>query len=375
MDLKEWQDWMLGLYDNLSDANKSSSLRAIFRNMSADLYLKEGAERGDRLQLNVLGKLCDFIQKDSCKALGDFKKALDEYYQANAETSVIEEEIFNLYADKPLMPMFVLSYGRWEHNATLEYIEKRMGSQEVFDNIFVFVNPEQEEKYKKGHPKFNYYPVKVDSVGERMLEVLKFCRRWGIERAFVMEDDIEVFKRVIRCGINKCRCNRNDEWMDGRVFKYIQYKGSELMDADERCSMIRIRNRAHANSEDSSIIGYNDATIGGAPQLCWFLDIERFFKIYKQIPRIHYTPQYDWAILLSMLKNRQTWYVLTSVAKDEFMGNSVINDDSDRIKLANEMIKYYGVEDMVTPVVLKSNLHSVLLRCKRKDGKIVNYED
>ena len=375
MDLKEWQEWILGLYDGLSDSNKSSSLRTIFRNMSADVYLKKGVERGDDLQINVLNKLCDFIQTDSCETLDNFKKALDEYYQENAETSVIEEEIFNLYADKPLMPMFVLSYGRWGRNATLGYIEKMIDSQEIYDNIFVFVNPEQEEKYKQGHPKFHYYPVKADSVGDRMLEVLKFCRRWGIERAFVMEDDIETFKRVICCGMNKCRLNRNDEWMDARFFKYIQYKGSELMDADERCSMIRIRNRAHANSEDSSIIGYTDATIGGTPDLCWFLDIERFFKVYEQIPRIHYTPQYDWAILLSMLKNRQTWYVLTAVSKDEFIGSSVINDNTDRIKLANEMIKYYEVEDMVTAVVLKTRLNSVKLRCKRKDGKIVNYED
>lgn len=374
MKLSEWQEWVLELYENLPDEFHNSSLRNVFRDISNDLYMKEGVVKEKQICCDVVTALCEFVNSPDEKKKNVLLDILERYYNSNTEPAFIEERFLAQYKNKPMMPMFVLSYGRWGRNATLNFLES-LDDQEIFDNTFVFVNPDQEEKYKQGHPRFNYYAVEVDTVGERMLEVLKFCKHWGIERAFVMEDDIFAFYRIIKCGLNRCRCSKKSEPLDAKLFKYIQYISSDIMDKDENCPMVRIRNRAHSNTAGTPIFGHEGVTVGGTPDLCWFLDINRFYKIYKQIPERFYTPQYDWAILCAMLKNRCTWYVLTGVAKGEYMGSSVIKYEDDRQKLAEEIIEYFDVADMAESIVIRSKRGSIKLRCKRKKGKIVNYED
>lgn len=363
------------MYFQLPECKRKTSTKNIYRNIANDrLMMKRVAEEESKASA-AIDCLCEYTQSGEDSVLEQLSVCLDSYYADNAETAAIELENFKYYDKKPLMPMFVLSYGRWGRNATLEFLEK-IDSQEIYDNTFVFVNKDQKKKYKKGHPKFNYYAVDVDSVGERMLKVLEFCKEWEIEYAFIMEDDIVTFNYIIKCSTQKARCNnKNDVPIGSWLFKYIQYVGEEIMTTDKNCHYIGLRNRFHSNTEDCSIAGYYDEpTVGGAPNLCWFFNVDRFYKLYKAIPKEHYSPQYDWAMLLLTLRNRVNWYVVSGVCKDELMRNSVINYSNDRRQLAEQMIRYYGVEDMVTPINVRSKLGSVKLRCKRKNGKIVNYE-
>jgi len=146
------------------------------------------------------------------------------------------------------------------------------------------------------------------------------------------------------------------------------------MKNDTSCSMVRIRNRVCSNNEDRSIYGHYEPTLGGITDLMWVIDVERFIEIYTAIPSEHYSPQYDWAILLQQLKMRKNWYVICSVCKDENMGGeSVIADNADRMKLAEQMIGYYGVADRVVGNHVKSKRNSVKLRCLRNKNGIIGY--
>jgi len=372
MKLSEWKNIIFEIWNTIPNKNRNNKLKTIFNNLSNDVFLKREVCRGSNFATDIIEACVDYANSPTEKRCSYLLCLLEDYYLKNSETCNIERSIFSLYKNKDLMPMFVLSYGRYEKNSTLDFLEK-LDSKEIFDNTLVFVNEDQEEKYKLNHPKFDFYSVDAVSVGDRMLKVLQFCKRFKIKRAFIMEDDILVFNSVIKIGLYKSRCNRKDELLDSSFFKYIQYKGSELMDEDKNCSMIRIRNRFCVNSEQTSVYGHGSATIGGTPDLCWFLDVDRFYDIYKQISPKHYQPQYDWAMLCAMLKNRSTWYVLTGVCKHESMGDSVTNDDTNRDELANEIVNYYNVGDMVRVVKVKSTGGKIKLRCIRKSGKIVNY--
>ena len=82
--------------------------------------------------------------------------------------------------------------------------------------------------------------------------------------------------------------------------------------------------------------------------MVYFLDVERFYPIYKQIPKEHYSPQYDWAIQCAIVRSKKHWSMITGIVKNEYNSKSVIGFSGDRERLAEEMIRYYGVQDYMS---------------------------
>lgn len=366
---REWRRIIDEVYKNLPDKLKTASNRSLFLNMGADIHLYKCVLKNDKTARKILRALQN-IDGD----LTELKTVLQEYYESNKKDAFIEREMLEYYRDAELVPIFVMTYKRWEKNATLNLLE-RFDSDEIYEKTRVFVDTDQIGKYKTFHPKFKYVAATSKTVGERMLRILMYCHARGIRYALFIEDEIASLNYLIKCGLEKCRCNSGEDSQYGvEMLKRVQHDAIRLMKNETSCSMVRIRNRVCSNNEDRSIYGHYEPTLGGIPDLMWVIDVERFIEIYTAIPSEHYSPQYDWAMLLQQLKMRKNWYVICSVCKDENMGGeSVIADNADRMKLAEQMIGYYGVADRVVGNHVKSKRNSVKLRCLHNKNGIIGY--
>ncbi|MBR2265470.1 MAG: hypothetical protein IJ882_02165 [Paludibacteraceae bacterium] len=345
---KQWKIDIAQIYDKFPKALKTYKNKCLMKSVALDSLLLYDIDSGVAQAIEVAEKLVDLDSFPTEESLIALTGALDGYYASRRDDGRWESAVRRGLKDKPMFPVFVLSYGRPAKNATLDRLE-RWDEEEVYDNTMVFVQPEQEAEYKRNHPKFHFYAKSVSSVGERMLAVLEFCRTYGIRHCIVLEDDIMGFYNVLKGGTSGGGriANAEEQW-GGDYLKYYAYTGLSIMREDRDCVMVGMRNRAMANNESTSLIGYHDPMRGGCPNICYFLDVERFWPIYKSIPKEHYSPQYDWAIQCAVVRARKHWAIITEIVKDEYHSKSVIAFAGDRESLAAEMIAYYGVQDYMS---------------------------
>ena len=344
----QWKEDIARIYEGLPHALKTYKNKCLLKSVALDWLLLEDFGAGVAQAVDVADVLVDLEVDRSEHQLARLTGALDAYYALRREDGRWEQGTFGKLKKAPMWPVFILSYGRPGKNATLDRID-RWNDPEVYDNTFVFVQPEQEEEYKRNHPKFHYYAKSVGSVGERLLEVLKFCRLYGIRHCIVLEDDIAEFRHIKKGGVsgNSKISTAEEEW-GACYLKYYAKMGLKIMREDRDCVMVGVRNRAMGNNESTSLIGYHDPMRGGCPNMVYFFDVERFWPIYKSIPAEHYSPQYDWAIQCAVVRARKHWAMITGIVKNEYNSKSVIGFAGDREALAEEMIRYYGVGDSMS---------------------------
>ena len=345
---KQWKEDISRIYSALPVKLKTYKNKCLLKSVALDSLLLDDFGSGVAQAIDVADALVDLDSSPTEEFLDRLTRALDTYYASRRDDGRWEIRVRARLRGKPMFPVFVLSYGRPGKNATLDRME-RWDDDELYDNTMVFVQPEQEEEYKRNHPKFHFYAKSVTSVGERMRAVLEFCRTYGIRHCIVLEDDIMGFYNVLKGGTSGGgRISNAEEQWGADYLKYYAYTGLRIMREDRDCVMVGMRNRAMANNESTSLIGYHDPMRGGCPNICYFLDVERFWPIYKTIPKEHYSPQYDWAIQCAVVRARKHWVIITEIVKDEYHSKSVIAFAGDREALAEEMIAYYGVQDYMS---------------------------
>lgn len=345
---KQWKQDIADIYESLPDKLKTYKNKVILKSVALDWLLLKDFGMGNGLAIDVADAIVDLEADPSEDSIVRLTGRLDSYYASRREDGRWEERTFGSLRKAPMWPVFILSYGRPGKNATLDRID-RWNDPEVYDNTFVFVQPDQEEAYKANHPKFHYYAKAVGSVGERMLEVLKFCRTYGISHCIVLEDDIAEFRHIKKGGVsgNSKISTAEEEW-GACYLKYYAQTGLRIMREDPDCVLVGVRNRAMGNNEATSLIGYHDPMRGGCPNMVYFLNVNKFWPIYKSIPAEHYSPQYDWAIQCAIVRARKHWAMITGIVKNEYNSKSVIGFGGDREALADEMIRYYGVQDYMS---------------------------
>lgn len=350
-EIEDWKQRINKIYKSLPDKYKIYKWKTCFKSIALDYVLLVDIIDGDKFACDIEKFLSKLEKKDDEKVdnlLNTLVNSLDAYYLSRRDTGRWEKINFGFLEDEPFPKIFVLSYKRWDRNYTLEMLEK-WNDSEVFKNTTVFIQKDQKELYKKHHPKFNYYTKDVETVGERFQAVLDFCIAKNIKRAIIMEDEIVNFYHLKKGGVDdKNKLCPNEENLGSVYMKYFASLGNKLMKEDKDLVLLGTRNRVMAQNESTSIIGHHDFMRGGCPNLVYYVDVERLYPIYKQIPKEHYTPQYDWAIQCSIVSNNKHWVMVTGIAKDEHIGNSVIGYDGNREKIAEEMISYYHVEDFMT---------------------------
>lgn len=343
-----FKDDIVKIYDGFPDKLKTYKNKCLMKSVALDWLMLQDIEAGNTQAMDAALDLFNLATHATEENIERLIKSLDIYYASRRENGKWEKRVFGGLKMQFLCPVFILSYGRSERNATLDRID-RWNDAEVYDNTMVFVQPEQEEAYMKHHPKFHYYAKSVNSVGERMLEVLKFCRHWGIKHCIVLEDDIAEFRHIKKGGVsgNSKISTAQEEW-GGCYLKYYYSTGLKIMKEDPDCVLVGVRNRAMGNNESTSLIGYHDPMRGGCPNMVYFLDVDKFYPIYKTIPEEHYSPQYDWAIQCAIIRAKKHWSMITGIVKNEYNSKSVIGFSGDRERLAEEMIRYYGVQDYMS---------------------------
>ena len=344
---REWGDILSTIYSTLPVKAKNYANATLFRSMAVDDVLIQDVVSGvAEVQpvLRSLSESCAFKEQD----IETLKLALNTYYHNRMNDGRYEQAVFAPLIDKPMPAVFVLSYNRPVNNATLRIMEF-WNDDELFDNTVVFVQEDQAEEYKRNHPKFCYHAENVSSVGERFGAVINYCRKNGIPYAMIIEDDIAQIKHIKKGGVDSGSClATNEEQLGGLYLKYIAYKGQEVMRLHEDVVMVGVRNRVMANHESTSMIGYQEPMRGGCPNMIHYLNIERFYPIWRIIPKEHYTPQSDWAIQCAVVHSGKKWAMITGIVKDENNSKSVIGYTGDREQLAKEYLRYYGVEDVMT---------------------------
>lgn len=348
MKLSEWKSEVGRLYDALPLKLKNYKWKCVFKSVAVDAVLLNDFANNNPLAFGVLESLYAVDQSPVIDTLEGLVVSLDKYYAWRRDDGRWEQYTFGGLKNTPMVPTFVLSYGRPGRNATLNRME-RWGEEEVFKNVFVFVQPDQKAEYQRNHPQFFFYDQAVNSVGERMMAVLEFCRHWGIRYAIVLEDDIAEFRHIRKGGVsgNSKVSTLEQEW-GSAYLKYFAAVGRLAMHNDRDCVLVGMRNRAMCNNESTSLIGYHDPMRGGCPNMVYFLDVKRFYPIYKTIPREHYSPQYDWAIQCAIVRARKHWVMVTGVVKNEYNSRSVIAYGGDREALAQNYLDYYGVGDVMS---------------------------
>ena len=346
--MNSWKKEIARIYDALPDKLKNYKNKVLLKSVALDWLLLEDFQNDVDLAVKAVSAVLEVESSPTDTALAQLTVALDSYYAWRRDDGRWESKTFFGLKDFPIYPTFILSYNRPGHNATLNCFET-WNDPELFDNTLVFVQPDQEEAYAKGHPKFHYYGKAVSSVGERMLEVLKFCRKWGISHCFILEDDIQQFRYIKKGGVSgNSHLSKTEEDCGSCYLKYYAKVGLKIMREDPLCAFVGLRNRVMANNESTSIIGYHDPMRGGCPNMTYFIDVARFWPIYDSIPREHYTPQSDWAIQCATVRAGKHWSVITGMVKNEYNSKSVIGFTGDREALAEELISYYGVQDYMS---------------------------
>lgn len=346
MKLSEWKDELERIYALLPDKLHNYPQRVMLKSVALDWLLLQDIESNKQEALEVGAKLYELEANPDKEHYNELYEALNKYYLWRREDGRWEKKVFGSLKKKPIFPIFVMSYNRPDKNATLDMFD-RWNSKELFENTFVFVQEDQIEEYRKNHPRYNYVGKDVSTVGERFMEILKVCVKLRVKYAMIIEDDIYEFRHIKKGGVD---CNGKmstvaDDWCENYI-KYVQYKGLEIMRKHKDCIVVGVRNRVMCNNEGSSIIGYHDPMRGGCPNMVYFVDVDRLYPIYRQIPPEHYSPQYDWAIQCAVVKNNKQWAMITGVVKNEsYTSKSVISFTGDRTILAQEYLKYYGVED------------------------------
>lgn len=346
--MNSWKKEIARIYAALPDKLKNYKNKVLLKSVALDWLLLEDFQNDVDLAVKAVSAVLEVESSPTDTALAQLTGALDSYYAWRRDDGRWESKTFFGLRDFPIYPTFILSYNRPGHNATLNCFET-WNDPELFDNTLVFVQPDQEEAYQKGHPKFHYFGKAVSSVGERFGEVLKFCRNWGIRHCFILEDDIQQFRYIKKGGVSgNSHLSKTEEDCGSCYLKYYAKMGLRIMRQDPLCAFVGLRNRVMANNESTSIIGYHDPMRGGCPNMTYFIDVERFWPIWETIPKEHYTPQSDWAIQCATVKAGAHWATITGMVKNEYNSKSVIGFTGDREALAEEMIHYYGVEDRMS---------------------------
>ena len=346
--MNEWKSEIASIYESFPKKLKNYKNKVLFKSIALDWLLLKDFEEEQPLAFKVVEAVLSLGSPANSDSISRLEKGLDEYYAWRRDDGRWEKKTFFSLNNFPIYPTFILSYNRPGRNATLNCFEK-WNNSEVFENTMVFIQPEQEDEYKKNHPKFYFYGKSVSSVGERFLEVLKFCKHWGIRYFFILEDDIQQFRYIKKGGVSgNSHLSKTEEDCGSCYLRYYAKTALKMMKYDSLCAFVGLRNRVMANNESSSIIGYHDPMRGGCPNMTYFIDLERFWPIYKIIPKEHYTPQSDWAIQCATVKMGLHWGVITGMVKNEYNSKSVIGFTGDRESLAAEMIHYYGVEDLMS---------------------------
>ena len=347
-EIKKWHRRISSIYNSLPPKMHTYKWWSVFRSVSEDVVLLIDIIDNKELALGV-SRALDSLEQCPEVGISTIVDALNAYYAERRDTGRWEQVAFGFLDNKPVPPTFILSYGRWEHNAILKRLEF-WNDDSVFQNTLVFVQPDQEEKYRSNHPSFNYWPQAVGSVGERLMAVLDFCKKHGIPRAIVLEDDVQEFRHIKKGGVDSgSHLSSNEEDLGGAYLKYIAAKGDEIMNRYKDVVLVGIRNRVMANNESTSIIGVHEPMRGGCPNMAYYIDVDRFAPIYKTIPSEHYSPQYDWAIQCAIVRAHKRWAMITGIVKDEFVGGrSVIGYTGDREALAQQYIDYYGVSEVMS---------------------------
>ena len=357
-----WTKKVREVYAGLPDTLKAHRTQVVFESMALDNILFRDMAKHQNLAYQVgldISNLQKYSTRPNLKKLYD---DLDAYYLERRDRGEFESQRLESYRDKPLYPIFILSYGRPVKNSTLNCLET-WNEQDVYDNTLVFTDQSQVEAYKQNHPKWHYYVKDCKNVGERFDAVLNYCKEHKFKYAVVLEDDIDRFCYIKKGGIDyHSKCNTVAEEKNSCYFRYWMHKGEEIFNNSPDTVLIGMRNRACCHAETTSIIGYQYAMRGGCPNLAFLIDIERFEQVWKDVPKEHYSPQYDWAIQCSIVKNHKRWNLITAITKHENMASkSVIGYEGDRTKLAEEYLKYYGVEDKFKITVIHSKLQSIKL--------------
>lgn len=359
--MENWTKKVRSIYENMPETLKAHRPEIVFESIALDdILMLDVAVRKKPLAVklgNTIAKMKEYPVRENLKQLYEDYSA---YLLERRDEGEFEHKRMENYKKKPVLPTFVLSYGRPEKNSTLECMEK-WDDQEVYNNTLVFTDNSQIEAYKKNHPKWKYYAKDCKNVGERFGEVLKYCKAHGHRYALILEDDVDRFCYIKKGGIDfNSKCNKVNEEYDSAYIRYWAHKGKELLENDPDTVLIGMRNRVCCHAEVTSIIGYQYGMRGGCPNLGFFIDVERFQEIWDQIPPEHYSPQYDWAIQCAIVKMNKKWKLITAVAKHENVGSkSVIGYSGDRKALAEEYFKYYGVEDKFKITIIRSVLQSI----------------
>lgn len=336
------------IYSDFPDKLKTYKNKCLLKSVALDWLMLQDIEKSEPTAMDAALALYNLGTKPTEENIEKLSKSLDKYYAWRRDDGRWEAGERLKLQTYPIYPTFILSYNRPGRNATLNCFEI-WNDSEVFDNTMVFVQPDQEEAYAKNHPKFHFYSKAVNSVGERMLEVLKFCRLWGIRYCFILEDDIQQFRYIKKGGVSgNSHLTKTEEDWGSCYLKYYAKMGRKIMRQDPLCAFVGLRNRVMANNESTSIIGYHDPMRGGCPNMTYFIDVKRFWPIYASIPKEHYTPQSDWAIQCATVRAKKHWAIITGMVKNEYNSKSVIGFTGDRELLAEEMIRYYGVQDYMT---------------------------
>lgn len=352
---------MDNLYESLDPKIKTNVVKDILRSVAVDDVLLRDMSMERPLAIKVKEKLQAFENNKDRASLNELRAVLGDYYLDRRDAGEYEHRRLERYSKYEVTPIFVVSYGRWNSNPTLLELRK-YNDPEMNKMVTVFVQSDHLENYKKAFPEFNYHVEDVNSVGERFLAVLEYCKKNGIKRPLILEDEISRIGYIKKGGIDfNSKCNRVDEEYGSAVIKYWQKMGDQLFEEDPECVLVGVRNRVCCNAEQTSVIGYQNRLRGGCPNQGFYIDLDRFYDMYKDIPKEHYTPQYDWAIQCSIIKNNKNWRLLTAIFKGEVMGTSVIGYTGDRIKLAEEMLDYYGVKDKFKITTIRSQKGSTKL--------------
>ena len=348
MKLSDWKQEIEDIYSLLPDKLHNYPQKCMLKSVALDWLLLEDISNGIPEAVSAGTELYGLQTSPDKEQYNRLYEALNKYYLWRRDDGRWESKLFGRLAKKPLFPIFIMSYNRPNKNATLDLLDK-WNSKDLYENTFVFVQEDQEEEYRKYHPKYNYVGKNVNSVGERCMEILKICKKLRIKYAVILEDDIYEFRHVKKGGVDGSSkmSLRSEDYGDGYL-KFLMYYGLKAMRADKDCVLVGMRNRVMCNNEATSIIGFHDPMRGGCPNMVYFVDVDKFYPIYRQIPEEHYSPQYDWAIQCSIIKNNKHWAMITGCCKGENVGKSVIKFSGDRIELAKQYIEYYGVQDAMS---------------------------
>lgn len=270
----------------------------------------------------------------------------------------MHRELEKAWREQWKLPILIPSYNRWkrEDSVTLSKLLASC-SEDIRNNVYIFVRPEQEKLYKESYEDLGYTVValppmegvKIADTRQCLIDFASYC---GMPRIMSMDDDLTHLYYIYEKGDGYSKHNLVPEnWWEG-VIRLGCKTAMQCFDENPNAVLGGFRKRRFCQGIENAQTKYW-INGGQTPRAVTFFEVSRMSEWGIRYNPIFNPTGDDIGICAEILAKGKELFSLPSFAywmTDETV-NSVIRDESNRKALAQyelECLSQYPIKDYLS---------------------------